>query len=78
MIMAQRQPLQLKPFDPATFGPTLLFAVRNHVRSGAIEVDGTRDPDAVAKAISTGYVRFLTQEGGVFRPHDHGRTQFRG
>lgn len=70
IIVAQRQPLKLKPFDPATFGPTLLFAVRSHVRSGAIEVDGTRDPDAVAKAISTGYVRFLTQEGGVFRPHD--------
>jgi len=73
MIVAQRQPLKLKPFDPAIFGETLLFAVRNLVRSGAIEVDGTRDPDAVAKAISTGYVRFLTLEGGAFRPHDHGR-----
>lgn len=73
MIVAQRQPLQLKPFDPATFGQALLFATRNLVHSGAIEVDGTRDPDAVAKAISTGYVRFLTLEGGVFRPHDHGR-----
>ena len=70
LIVAQRPPLELKAFDPAAFGSTLLFAVRSHVQSGAIEVDGTRDPTAVAKAISTGYVRFLTLEGGAFRPPD--------
>lgn len=66
-IAAQRPPLRLKDFDPEAFGATLLFAVRNHVQARAIEVDGNRDPEAVAKAIATGYVRFLTH-AGEFRP----------
>lgn len=67
-IVTHRPSLRIREFDPAEFGPTLLFAVRNYVQAGAIEVDGTRDPEAVAKKISTGYVRFLTREGGEFNP----------
>ncbi|WP_298127160.1 hypothetical protein [Brevundimonas sp.] len=66
-IVARRPPLRIREFDPAEFGPALLFAVRNHVEAGAIQVDGTRDPVTVAGKISTGYVRFLTTEG-VFNP----------
>lgn len=36
MIVAQRQPLQLRPFDPATFGPTLAHAGHSYPRARAL------------------------------------------
>ena len=69
IIQAHRPPLRLPEMDPQAFGAALLFAVRNFVARGAIEIDGTREPDRVAAAIATGHVRFLTNaEGKFFRP----------
>lgn len=67
MISCQRPPLRLKGFDPKAFGEILLFAVRNYVEARAISVDGSRDPEKVAAAIATGYVRFLTFNGDFIR-----------
>lgn len=68
-IFARKAPtFELEPFDPEEFGHTLLFSVRRYVESGAVEIDGTRDPDLVASKIATGYVRFLTDESGNLRP----------
>jgi len=71
MIAGQRPPLRLKEFEPEAFGRALLSAVRNLVEARAISVNGTRDPEKVAKAISTGYVRFLTQNGEFIRQTVH-------
>lgn len=68
MIAAQRPPLSIKDFEPEAFGAALLFAVQSFVDARAIEVDGTRDPEKVAQAISTGMVRFLTAQGQFIRP----------
>lgn len=68
MIACQRPPLRLKDFDPKAFGEILLFAVRDFVEARAISVDGSRDPEMVAAAIATGYVRFLTFNGDFIRP----------
>lgn len=68
-IFARKAPtFEMEHFDPKEFGHTLLFAVRTYVESGALEVDGTRDPDLVASKIATGYVRFLTDQNGKLRP----------
>jgi hypothetical protein len=67
MIVGRRPPLRLREFEPEAFGHALLFAVRNFVDARAISVDGTRDPEKVAAAISTGYVRFLTADGKFIR-----------
>ena len=71
MIAGQRPSLRLKDFEPEAFGHALLFAVRNYVDAKAIMVDGTRDPEKVAAAITTGYVRFLTLNGEFLRPVVH-------
>lgn len=71
MIAGQRPPLQLKKFEPEAFGHALLFAVRNFVEAKAISVDGTREPEKVAAAIATGYVRFLTENGIFIRQVAH-------
>ena len=71
MIACQRPPLRLKDFEQQAFGHVLLFAVRNYVEAKAIMVDGTRDPEQVAAAISTGNVRFLTFNGEFIRPVVH-------
>ncbi|EGD59343.1 hypothetical protein Y88_1405 [Novosphingobium nitrogenifigens DSM 19370] len=68
MITCQRPPLKLKDFAPEAFGEVLLFAVRNYVEARAITVDNSRDPEKVAAAIATGYVRFLTFNGEFIRP----------
>ena len=68
MIAAQRPPLSIKDFEPEAFGAALLFAVQSFVDARAIEVDGTRDPEKVAQAISTGMVRILTAQGQFIRP----------
>lgn len=67
MIFMRRPPGRLREFDVEGFGRALLFAVRNYVAAGAIEVDGSRDPDEVSAAIERGYVRFLTDAEGRFR-----------
>lgn len=64
-IVGRRPPLRIEEFEPEAFGHALLFAVRDFVEARAIAVDGTRDPEKVATAIATGYVRFLTA-GGKF------------
>ena len=73
-IVGWRPDLRLKEFEPEAFGHALLFAVRDFVNAQAINVDGTRDPEKVTEAISTGYVRFLTENGEFIRQevkHDH-------
>lgn len=69
VILFARLPreIELPEFDPEKFGDALLFALRELVAKGVIEVDGTRDPDAVAAKIRTGRVRFLTDEEGRLR-----------
>ena len=66
-IFGRRPPLRLREFEPEAFGHALLFAVRDFVNAQAITVDGTRDPEKVAEAISTGHVRFLTANGEFIR-----------
>lgn len=68
MIECERPPLRLKDFVPKAFGEVLLFAVRNYVEARAIMVDGSREPEKVAAAIATGYVRFLTRDGEFIWP----------
>ena len=68
MIVCKRPPLRLKDFDPKAFGQVLLFAVRDYVQVKSIMVDGSREPEKVAAAIATGYVRFLTRDGEFIRP----------
>lgn len=74
MIVGRRPPLRLKEFEPEAFGHALLFAVRNFVDAQAISVDGTRDPEKVATAISAGNVRFLTLDGKFIRQAVHRET----
>lgn len=69
-IVGRRPSLRLKEFEPEAFGHALLFAVRNFVDAEAISVDGTRDAEKVAAAISSGSVRFLTVDGKFIRQID--------
>lgn len=61
--------LELAPFDKEEFGETLLYAVRDRVRSGYIQVSGASGPEAVAAAIASGGVRFLTNNGAFLGAH---------
>jgi hypothetical protein len=60
--------LEMAEFDSEKFGHTLLFALGNTLPT--IEVDGSRDPELVARKIKTGRVRFLWDEEFNFRPAD--------
>lgn len=59
--------LDLPDFVPEAFGHALLFALRELVKAGRLEIDGTRDPEVVAEKIKSGHVRFLTDEAGLLR-----------
>jgi hypothetical protein len=59
--------IELAEFDPEKFGDALLFALRDRVAAGVIEVDGSREHEHVVKAIRSGHVRFLTDEAGRLR-----------
>lgn len=60
--------IDLPEFDPEKFGHALAFALSDRVAAGAIEIDGTRDPEAVHASICTGRVQFLADDEGKFRP----------
>lgn len=61
--------VELEDFVPEQFGAALLFAVQSYVRAGVLEIDGTKDREAVATKIASGYVRFLTDANGNLRRH---------
>lgn len=73
-IFAHVPPPRFRDFDPAKFGHALLFALRDIVTVGGIEVGGTRDPEKVASIIAAGKARFLIANGEqlhIDRAQDH-------